>query len=192
MLFLLVVEYDEVLGGQLQLLFVSRVVVIESVLVGWVGVVECGELNQILLDEFWEIWFDSLLLLVGLSFSEMLEDVGVELLCVVLVDVESVFEVLVIFVDNFDGQVVDEVYELLLLILEFGYSVVVLYIEVSLLWLFDGLFLLSSYQFQVEVLWEWIDGSLNWYELVLVFDDLVVLVLFLVDSGQCDFEEYLW
>ncbi|MDI3978868.1 diguanylate cyclase [Pseudomonas aeruginosa] len=48
-----------------------------------------------------------------------------------------------------------------------------------------------DHQPQAEALRERIDGSLNWYELVPVLDDLAVLVLSLADSGQRDFEEYL-
>ena len=64
------------------------------------------------------------------------------------------------------------------------------HIEASLLRLLDGLSLPSSHQPQAERR-ERIDGSLNWYELVPVLDDLAVLVLSLADSGQRDFEEYL-
>ncbi|MGN5727338.1 hypothetical protein ACNQOS_19110, partial [Acinetobacter calcoaceticus] len=72
-----------------------------------------------------------------------------------------------------------------------GYSAVAPHIEASLLRLLDGLSLPSSHQPQAEALRERIDGSLNWYELVPVLDDLAVLVLSLADSGQRDFEEYL-
>ncbi|MBN0210596.1 GGDEF domain-containing protein, partial [Pseudomonas aeruginosa] len=72
-----------------------------------------------------------------------------------------------------------------------GYSAVAPHIEASLLRLLDGLSLPSSHQPKAEALRERIDGSLNWYELVPVLDDLVVLVLSLADSGQRDFEEYL-
>ncbi len=72
-----------------------------------------------------------------------------------------------------------------------GYSAVAPRIEASLLRLLDGLSLPSSHQPQAEALRERIDGSLNWYELVPVLDDLAVLVLSLADSGQRDFEEYL-
>ncbi len=54
-----------------------------------------------------------------------------------------------------------------------------------------GLSFSETHQPQAEALRERIDGSLNWYELVPVLDDLAVLVLSLADSGQRDFEEYL-
>ncbi len=108
-----------------------------------------------------------------------------------LADVESAPEAPVTPVDNLDGQAVDEAYELPPPIPEPGYSAVAPHIEASLLRLLDGLSLPSSHQPQAEALRERIDGSLNWYELVPVLDDLAVLVLSLADSGQRDFEEYL-
>ncbi|MCO3229488.1 GGDEF domain-containing protein, partial [Pseudomonas aeruginosa] len=186
-----VAEHDEAPGGPPQPLPASRVAAIESAPAGWVGVAERGEPNQILLDEPREIWLDSLPLPAGLSFSETLEDAGAESPRAVLADVESAPEAPVTPVDNLDGQAVDEAYELPPPIPEPGYSAVAPHIEASLLRLLDGLSLPSSHQPQAEALRERIDGSLNWYELVPVLDDLAVLVLSLADSGQRDFEEYL-
>ncbi len=120
-----------------------------------------------------------------------LPDAGAESPRAVLADVESAPEAPVTPVDNLDGQAVDEAYELPPPIPEPGYSAVAPHIEASLLRLLDGLSLPSSHQPQAEALRERIDGSLNWYELVPVLDDLAVLVLSLADSGQRDFEEYL-
>ncbi|MCO3640002.1 diguanylate cyclase [Pseudomonas aeruginosa] len=186
-----VAEHDEAPGGPPQPLPASRVAAIESAPAGWVGVAERGEPNQILLDEPREIWLDSLPLPAGLSFSETLEDAGAESPPAVPADVESAPEAPATPVDNLDGQAVDEAYELPPPIPEPGYSAVAPHIEASLLRLLDGLSLPSSHQPQAEALRERIDGSLNWYELVPVLDDLAVLVLSLADSGQRDFEEYL-
>ncbi|HIE5146571.1 TPA: diguanylate cyclase [Pseudomonas aeruginosa] len=185
-----VAEHDEAPGGQPQPLPASRVAAIESAPAGWVGVAERGEPNQILLDEPREIWLDSLPLPAGLSFSETLEDAGAESPRAVLADVESAPEAPVTPVDNLDGQAVDEAYELPPPIPEPGYSAVAPHIEASLLRLLDGLSLPSSHQPQAEALRERIDGSLNWYELVPVLDDLAVLVLSLADSGQREQAEH--
>ncbi|MDF3931542.1 GGDEF domain-containing protein [Pseudomonas citronellolis] len=72
-----------------------------------------------------------------------------------------------------------------------GYSAVAPHIEASLLHLLDELQLPTSHRTQAEALRERINGSLNWYELVPVLDDLAVLVLALNDSGQEAFEGYL-
>ncbi|HEK1648477.1 diguanylate cyclase DgcP [Pseudomonas aeruginosa] len=186
-----VAEHDEAPGGPPQPLPARTVAAIESAPAGWVGVAERGEPNQILLDEPREIWLDSLPLPAGLSFSETLEEAGAEPSPAMPADVESAPEAPATPVDNLDGQAVDEAYELPPPIPEPGYSAVAPHIEASLLRLLDGLSLPSSHQPQAEALRERIDGSLNWYELVPVLDDLAVLVLSLADSGQRDFEEYL-
>lgn len=72
-----------------------------------------------------------------------------------------------------------------------GYSAVAPHIEASLLNLLDQLQLPATYRPQAQALRERINGSLNWYELVPVLDDLAVLVLALNDSGQAAFEGYL-
>lgn len=72
-----------------------------------------------------------------------------------------------------------------------GYSAVAPHIEASLLHLLDQLQLPSSHKPQAQALRGRIEGSLNWYELVPVLDDLAVLVLALNDSGQQAFEGYL-
>lgn len=72
-----------------------------------------------------------------------------------------------------------------------GYSAVAPHIEASLLHLLDEMRLPATHQPQAEALRTRIHGSLNWYELVPVLDDLAVLVLSLNDSGQREFEGYL-
>ncbi|PJI48105.1 MAG: GGDEF domain-containing protein [Pseudomonas sp.] len=72
-----------------------------------------------------------------------------------------------------------------------GYSAVAPHIEASLLHLLDEMHLPLAQQPQAEALRSRIHGSLNWYELVPVLDDLGVLVLSLNDSGQREFEGYL-
>ncbi|MFJ3051421.1 GGDEF domain-containing protein [Pseudomonas nitroreducens] len=72
-----------------------------------------------------------------------------------------------------------------------GYSAVAPHIEASLLRLLDEMHLPAAQQVQAEALRSRIHGSLNWYELVPVLDDLGVLVLSLNDSGQHEFEGYL-
>ncbi|WP_448678592.1 diguanylate cyclase [Pseudomonas nicosulfuronedens] len=72
-----------------------------------------------------------------------------------------------------------------------GYSAVAPHIEASLLRLLDEMHLPIAQQPQAEALRSRIHGSLNWYELVPVLDDLGVLVLSLNDSGQREFEGYL-
>jgi len=72
-----------------------------------------------------------------------------------------------------------------------GYSAVAPHIEASLLRLLDEMHLPAAQQIQAEALRSRIHGSLNWYELVPVLDDLGVLVLSLNDSGQREFEGYL-
>jgi diguanylate cyclase (GGDEF) domain len=65
------------------------------------------------------------------------------------------------------------------------------HIEASLLRLLDEMHLPAAQQLQAEELRSRIHGSLNWYELVPVLDDLGALVLSLNDSGQREFEGYL-
>ncbi|MGC4012568.1 MAG: GGDEF domain-containing protein [Pseudomonas sp.] len=72
-----------------------------------------------------------------------------------------------------------------------GYSAVAPHIEASLLRLLDEMHLPAAQQVQAEELRSRIHGSLNWYELVPVLDDLGVLVLSLNDGGQREFEGYL-
>jgi len=72
-----------------------------------------------------------------------------------------------------------------------GYSAVAPHIEASLLHLLDEMRLPITHQPQADALRTRIHGSLNWYELVPVLDDLAVLVLSLNDSGQREFEGYL-
>lgn len=72
-----------------------------------------------------------------------------------------------------------------------GYSAVAPHIEASLLHLLDEMHLPAAQLPQAEALRSRIHGSLNWYELVPVLDDLGVLVLSLNDSGQREFEGYL-
>lgn len=72
-----------------------------------------------------------------------------------------------------------------------GYSAVAPHIEASLLRLLDEMHLPAAQQIQAEELRSRIHGSLNWYELVPVLDDLGALVLSLNDSGQREFEGYL-
>jgi len=72
-----------------------------------------------------------------------------------------------------------------------GYSAVAPHIEASLLHLLDEMHLPAAQQPQAEALRSRIHGSLNWYELVPVLDDLGVLVLSLNDGGQREFEGYL-
>ncbi|RFQ33692.1 GGDEF domain-containing protein, partial [Pseudomonas sp. ATCC 13867] len=73
-----------------------------------------------------------------------------------------------------------------------GYSAVAPHIEASLLHLLDEMRLPSTHQPQADALRTRIHGSLNWYELVPVLDDLAVLVLSLNDCGQREFEGYLY
>lgn len=73
-----------------------------------------------------------------------------------------------------------------------GYSAVAPHIEASLLHLLDEMRLPITHQPQADALRTRIHGSLNWYELVPVLDDLAVLVLSLNDSGQREFEGYLY
>ncbi|WP_207885838.1 GGDEF domain-containing protein [Pseudomonas sp. 30_B] len=72
-----------------------------------------------------------------------------------------------------------------------GYSAVAPHIEASLLHLLDEMHLPMTHQPQADALRTRIHGSLNWYELVPVLDDLAALVLSLNDSGQREFEGYL-
>ncbi|WP_447744286.1 diguanylate cyclase [Pseudomonas nicosulfuronedens] len=72
-----------------------------------------------------------------------------------------------------------------------GYSAVAPHIEASLLRLLDEMHLPAAQRLQAEALRSRIHGSLNWYELVPVLDDLGLLVLSLNDSGQREFEGYL-
>jgi diguanylate cyclase len=72
-----------------------------------------------------------------------------------------------------------------------GYSAVAPHIAESLLGLLDELELPEHHRPQGEALRERISGGLNWYELVPLLDDLVVLVLAVTDSGQREFAGYL-
>ncbi|MDD0844946.1 GGDEF domain-containing protein [Pseudomonas sp. Gutcm_11s] len=72
-----------------------------------------------------------------------------------------------------------------------GYSAVAPHIAGSLLGLLDELDLPLHHQPQGEALRERLQGGLNWYELVPLLDDLVVLVLAVTDSGQREFAGYL-
>ncbi|WP_043312119.1 GGDEF domain-containing protein [Pseudomonas sp. ML96] len=72
-----------------------------------------------------------------------------------------------------------------------GYSAVAPHIAGSLLGLLDELELPLHHQPQGEALRERLQGGLNWYELVPLLDDLVVLVLAVTDSGQREFAGYL-
>ncbi|GAC1035578.1 hypothetical protein thsps117_03350 [Pseudomonas sp. No.117] len=72
-----------------------------------------------------------------------------------------------------------------------GYSAIAPHLEATLLRLLDDLALPDSHKPQAEHLRQRIQGSLNWYELVPVLDDLSVLVLALNHSGQSEFQHYL-
>ncbi|MNO66988.1 Response regulator PleD [compost metagenome] len=72
-----------------------------------------------------------------------------------------------------------------------AYSAVAPHIEASLLRLLDEMRLPASHQPQADALRARIQGSLNWYELVPVLDDLAVLVLSLSAGSQREFEGYL-
>jgi diguanylate cyclase len=72
-----------------------------------------------------------------------------------------------------------------------GYSAVAEHINASLLALLDELELPSHHQPQGQALRQRLQGGLNWYELVVVLDDLAVLVLAVTDSGQREFASYL-
>jgi len=72
-----------------------------------------------------------------------------------------------------------------------GYSAIAPHLEATLLRLLDDLALPDSHKPQAEQLRQRIQGSLNWYELVPVLDDLSVLVLALNHSGQSEFQHYL-
>ncbi|EHK71674.1 diguanylate cyclase [Pseudomonas psychrotolerans L19] len=72
-----------------------------------------------------------------------------------------------------------------------GYSAIAPHLEATLLRLLDDLSLPDSHKPQAEHLRQRIQGSLNWYELVPVLDDLSVLVLALNHSGQSEFQLYL-
>lgn len=72
-----------------------------------------------------------------------------------------------------------------------GYSAIAPHLEATLLRLLDDLALPDSHKPQAEILRQRIQGSLNWYELVPVLDDLSVLVLALNHSGQSEFQLYL-
>lgn len=72
-----------------------------------------------------------------------------------------------------------------------GYSAVAEHINASLLGLLDELELPEFHQPQGQALRERLEGGLNWYELVVVLDDLAVLILAVTDSGQREFASYL-
>lgn len=72
-----------------------------------------------------------------------------------------------------------------------GYSAIAPHLEATLLRLLDDLALPDSHKPQAEQLRQRIEGSLNWYELVPVLDDLSILVLALNHSGHSEFQHYL-
>ncbi|MVW74185.1 GGDEF domain-containing protein [Pseudomonas xionganensis] len=72
-----------------------------------------------------------------------------------------------------------------------GYSAVAEHINASLLGLLDELELPTHHLPQGEALRQRLQGGLNWYELVVVLDDLAVLILAVTDSGQREFASYL-
>lgn len=72
-----------------------------------------------------------------------------------------------------------------------GYSAVAPHIAESLSNLLDELDLPEYHRPQGEALRERLGGSLNWYELVPLLDDLAVLILAVTDSGQREFAGYL-
>lgn len=72
-----------------------------------------------------------------------------------------------------------------------GYSAVAPHIAESLSNLLDELDLPEHHRPQGEALRERLGGSLNWYELVPLLDDLAVLILAVTDSGQREFARYL-
>lgn len=72
-----------------------------------------------------------------------------------------------------------------------GYSAVAEHINASLLGLLDELELPTHHHPQGEALRQRLQGGLNWYELVVVLDDLAVLILAVTDSGQREFASYL-
>jgi diguanylate cyclase len=72
-----------------------------------------------------------------------------------------------------------------------GYSAVAPHIAESLSNLLDELDLPEHHRPQGEALRERLGGSLNWYELVPLLDDLAVLILAVTDSGQREFAGYL-
>jgi diguanylate cyclase len=75
--------------------------------------------------------------------------------------------------------------------LEPGYSAVAPHIAESLTRLLDELELPEYHRAQSAALRQRIDGGLNWYELVPVLDDIVVLILAVTNTGQQEFVSYL-
>jgi diguanylate cyclase len=71
------------------------------------------------------------------------------------------------------------------------YSSVATHIEETLLGLLDDLTLPERHQPQAQSMRERLAKGLNWYELLPLLDDLVVLMLAITDNGQHDFELYL-
>lgn len=71
------------------------------------------------------------------------------------------------------------------------YSSVATHIEETLLGLLDDLTLPERHQPQAQSMRERLAKGLNWYELLPLLDDLVVLMLAITDSGQHEFEVYL-
>ena len=71
------------------------------------------------------------------------------------------------------------------------YSSVAAHIEETLLGLLDDLTLPERHQPQAQSMRERLAKGLNWYELLPLLDDLVVLMLAITDSGQHEFEVYL-
>lgn len=72
-----------------------------------------------------------------------------------------------------------------------SYSSVASHIEETLLGLLDDLTLPERHKAQAQSMRERLQHGLNWYELLPVLDDLVVLMLAITSSGQHEFEAYL-
>jgi diguanylate cyclase len=75
--------------------------------------------------------------------------------------------------------------------LEPPYSSVATHIETTLLNLLGELTLPERYMAQAQAMHERIKRGLNWYELLPVLDELVVLMLAVNDGSQQEFERYL-
>lgn len=75
--------------------------------------------------------------------------------------------------------------------LEPPYSSVATHIETTLLNLLGELTLPERYMAQAQAMHERIQRGLNWYELLPVLDELVVLMLAVNDGSQQEFERYL-
>ena len=72
-----------------------------------------------------------------------------------------------------------------------SYSSVAAHIEETLLGLLNDLTLPEHHRPQAEAMRLRLEHGLNWYELLPILDDLVVLMLAITDSGQHEFELYL-